>query len=113
MNYNILCWIFTVIGFIWIIYDIIMNIIADNIVHEPLSLMKNIFYTKDEQPNNELICVYYNHEYYFDMYKPINEDYVFRDGNDKLLWKDIDYWCYMSDIEKILEFAYNQEYKED
>lgn len=88
-----------------------VNCEMNKIVYEPLNLIKKFFHTKDEQPNNKLICVHYNYEYFFDMYKPNDSDYVY--NNDKLPWKDIDYWCYMSDIEKILTFVYNQEHKED
>jgi len=91
-----------------------VNYEMNKIVCEQLNLIKKIFHTKDEQPNiNSLICVHYNHEYFFDMYKPVDDNYVYHNANNFLLWKDIDYWCYMSDIEKFLTFAYNQEHKED
>ena len=90
-----------------------MNNIADYIVYEHHNLIKKMFHTNDEQPSeNDLICIYYNHELYFDMFKSNNKDYVKNDeGYCRLPWKDVEFWCYMSDVKKILKTAYNQERK--
>ena len=91
-----------------------MNNIADYIVYEPLNLIKKIFHTNDEQPSeNDLICVYYNYEFHFDMFKSNNKNYVQKDASCycRFPWKDVEFWCYMSDVKKILETAYNQERK--
>lgn len=87
---------------------------------EPMVIIKKIFLKPDERPEKDRwICAYYHGEFYFDLLyekerisswnnEVIPERATGSDGCD-LLWKNIDYWCYMKDIKNILKTIMKQE----
>ena len=86
---------------------------------EPLNLIRKMFHKNDERPTeNNWICVYYHGKFYFallyqqeytNMFNEVVPERAEGSEGCELLWKDIDYWCYMKDVKNILKTIMKQE----
>lgn len=86
---------------------------------EPLNLVRKIFFKSEKRPTeDEWICVYYHNTFYFallyreeytNIFNETMPERAIGDAGCELLWEDIDYWCYLKDVENILKTIMKQE----
>lgn len=86
---------------------------------EPLNLVQKIFFKNEERPTKDRwICVRYRGAFFFgllyqqeytNMFNEVVPEQATGSEGCELLWKNIDYWCYMKDVENILKTIMKQE----
>lgn len=92
------------------------------IKYEPIDIIKKLFHKPDEIPENNWICVFYDNRIFYDML--YQKAWVSMEGTKfeesipplatggdgcEIIWEDIDYWIYQSDVDNILGQALRME----